>query len=479
MKKILLLLVSIFVFTQFSSAQNLVSIEFLEHRSKAQLTDDFGPFILYGADLYRVTYETPDIFGVTDTASGLFIYPVAESNDNIFPMLIYQHGTVGSRFDVPSELEGGFQIALFFAGVGFASTAADFLGLGTSRGFHPYVHSRTEASAAIDLHLACKDYALNNDLFVNEQLFVTGYSQGGHAAAAAQKVIQEEYAGQLEVTASAPMSGPYSISGVMRDVMLGDDAYFFVGYAPYSVLSYNLEYDIFTEPGEIFKEPAATWIQQFHDEQIDLWTLNDNLINWLTASVGASIPRHMFKDEFINEIEADPDHPANQALRDNDLVNWAPMSPTRLIYCMADDQVPFMNSVIAEDSMLAAGSTMIDISDVDSGADHGGCVNPAVTGAYFFFLNYRIIGTVVSTQELDNQLRFSIIPNPASEMVSINFDNTFAIYDQVQLIDLNGKVVKSLSNSHTTIQVSDLPQGIYFVKVLSNEGIWIEKLIVQ
>lgn len=475
MKKQLLLLVTLFSLS-YLQAQQIVSIELLESRTEAQLEAQFGTFIQYGADLYRITYETPDIHGVKDTASGLFIYPVADANDKIFPMLIYQHGTVGERFDVPSELAGGYELALFFAGVGYASTAADYLGLGTSRGFHPYVHSRTEASAAIDLHLAAKQYAQDNSLYVNDQLFITGYSQGGHAAAAAQKMIQEEYAGQLEVTASAPMSGPYSISGVMRDLMLGDDSYFFVAYAPYSVLSYNLEYNIFTETSEVFKEPVATWVQQFYDEEIDLWELNEDLITWLTINFGGSIPKYMFQDDFIAEIEADPDHPANQALRANDLLNWAPQAPTRLFYCMADDQVPFMNSIIAQDSMLAAGSTSTDILDADSDEDHGGCVTPATTGAFFFFLPLQEVGTFVNTVEIDDNLSFSISPNPASDFINIRFKNEFQFYNQVQILDLSGKAIRSF-NDHENIRVSGLPQGIYFVKVISDKGIWIEKMI--
>ena len=469
----------IFVFSFFFSslkAQEIVSIEFLENRTKTELTADYGPFVQFGADLYRVTYETPDIHGVTDTASGLFIYPVAETNDRIFPMLIYQHGTVGSRDDVPSELQGGFELALFWASVGFATTAADYLGLGTARGFHPYVHSQTEASAAIDLHLGVKQYAEDNDLFVNEQLFVTGYSQGGHGAAAAQKMIQEDYVGQLEVTASAPMSGPYSISGVMRDLMLGDDAYFFVGYAPYSVLSYNLEYEFFEETNQVFKEPAATWAQQFYDEEIDLWEMNENLINWLTANYGGSIPKFMFQDSIIDLVTNDPDHPINQGLRDNDLLQWGPTAPTRLLYCTADDQVPFINSVVGSDSMNAYGAVDLSATDVDPDADHGGCVTPAVTAGYFFFFGFQEIGTILNTVDLDENINFQIVPNPASNQITINFKNGIQNFENIELINVSGQTLKSI-NTQTTMNVSDLAQGIYFIKVTSKDGVWIEKLM--
>lgn len=477
MKKYLLLLTCIFLSSYTLTAQNIVSVELLESRTKAQLVAEFGGFIAFGADLYRVTYETPDIHGVLDTASGLFVYPVAEEGNRVFPMLIYQHGTVGSREDVPSELAGGYSLAVFWAGVGYATTAADFLGLGTSRGFHPYVHSRTEASAAIDMHLAVKTYAQENDLLINNQLFITGYSQGGHAAAAAQKMIQEDYP-ELNIKASAPMSGPYSISGIMRDLMLGDDAYFFVGYAPYSILSYNLEYQLFDSPSEIFKAPVDGWVEQFYNEEIDLWELNENLIAWLTSEFGASVPKYMFKDDFIAEIESDPNHPANQALRDNDLMNWAPAAPTRLYYCMADDQVPFMNSVVAKDSMALAGSSSVLAIDVDSNQDHGGCVTPAVTAGFLFFSFYQSIGTVTSTVEIDDRLQFDILPNPASERLDIQFKSGNPDFESIELLDLAGRTLRSVTQE-TSMDLGGIVSGAYLVRVNTKEGVWIEKLIVQ
>lgn len=480
MKKVFTIIIASFLFAGLTSfAQNIVDVEFLESRSKADLIADFGPFMEYGADLYRVTYETPDIHGDLDTASGLFVYPVTDGSDAlIFPMLIYQHGTVGSRDDVPSQLQGGYQLALFWAGAGYATTAADFLGLGTSRGFHPYVHSETEASAAIDMHFAVKDYCIENDMYVNNQLYVTGYSQGGHAAAAAQRKIQEDYQGVLNLTASAPMSGPYSISGVMRDLMLGDDEYFFVGYAPYSVLSYNLELEFFEETNEIFKEPAAGWIQQFYDEDIDLWQLNQNLINWLVSDFGGSVPKYMFQDSIITLVETDPNHPINQALRSNDLHNWAPEDPTRLYYCTADDQVPFMNSVIALDTMQALGAANINAFDVGPDLDHGGCVNPAVQSGYIFFSVYQSIGVFQNTIQLDNDIAFSLSPNPAKELIDIRFDNDAVDFDYIELIDFQGQALKTYTNQNS-LDISDIATGVYLVKVVSDKGVWVEKFLKQ
>ena len=147
---------------------------------------------------------------------------------------------------------------------------------------------------------------------------------------------------------------------------------------------------------------------------------------------------------------------------------------------MADDQVPFLNSVIAEDTMLAAGATDLAAIDVNSNEDHGGCVNPAVTSAYIFFIQYQSIGYVdpESTIELDQDIKFRITPNPANSQISISFDNELPNFERIEILSLEGKLVQS-SAEQLTFSVNDLSSGMYIVKVISDKGVWLEKLILD
>ena len=172
----LLLLVSPGLFSQ-----ELVSIEFVSNISLLSgnlLTTSLGVNVSLdsGADLYRVTYSTSGIDGNPDVASGLLMLP--DIIDRELPILVYQHGTTSGRSDVPSELNGGFQLGAIFAGKGMIVVAPDYLGLGISRGVHPYVHARTEATAAVDMLKAIQSFLEEIEIDWNEQLFVTGYSQG-------------------------------------------------------------------------------------------------------------------------------------------------------------------------------------------------------------------------------------------------------------------------------------------------------------
>ena len=46
---------------------------------------------------------------------------------------------------------------MIFAAFGYVVCAPDFVGLGDSPGVHPYVHAKTEASAAIDMLRAARE----------------------------------------------------------------------------------------------------------------------------------------------------------------------------------------------------------------------------------------------------------------------------------------------------------------------------------
>ena len=185
-------------------SQKLVSYDRIGENSLDNINATYGfPIFRNGVEFYKITYETPDVQGVLDTASGLVVVP--DQFDKSYPLLCYQHGTIGQKDDVPSNLRGGYQLAEVWSALGYVVCAPDLLGLGDSRGFHPYVHAETEASAALDMMRAVNELLPQIDRNINEQVFVTGYSQGGHAAAALHREIQENQSNEFIVTASAPM----------------------------------------------------------------------------------------------------------------------------------------------------------------------------------------------------------------------------------------------------------------------------------
>ena len=178
-----------------------------------------------GANTYKVTYETSDLDGETVIVSGLLALP--EDLTKVHPLLCYQHGTAGTKEGVPSRLESDGLISIAMAAKGYVSVATDYLGLGDHDAVHPYMHAASEAWTAVDMMRAVREYAAENEIYINDQVFVTGYSQGGHAAMALHGHLEGNLSDEFEVTAAAPMSGPYSVAEGMYDLIVSGDEYFF------------------------------------------------------------------------------------------------------------------------------------------------------------------------------------------------------------------------------------------------------------
>jgi len=465
-------------------SQNLVSATFLGQKTKAELLAQFNnlPFIQYGAKYYSITYTTKSVQGAVDTASGLLAIP---DNPTLkYSRLVYQHGTSGSRQDVPSinVLTGGEGIVgQLFAGLGYVAFLPDYLGLGnTSKGFHPYVHAASEAWAAMDMLRAGEQFLQQNQVFTSDQLFITGYSQGGHGAMALHRAMEQDPAHEFEVTAAAPMSGPYSISGVMRDLILTDAVYYYPGYIPNTILSYQTVYgNLFNDLSTVFKPAYTGLIQQFYDGQLNLSDLNEQLIATLIANEGASRPFKMFQESIVQEIVTNPDHPMNKALEDNDTYDgaWLPKAPFRLFYCMADDQVPYLNSLLARDSFLAAGVTDFAINDVMPTADHGECYVPAMTSTLIFFLGFQQVETI-GTHAAKRTERLSVSPNPAQDVLGIN---DLVSAGRLEIVDFNGKLMLTeyLGAGSHSLNLSAIPGGVYLVRFFTKGAVWAEKLVVN
>jgi hypothetical protein len=461
------------------SAQELINSTYLQSLSKTQILSQFGPnpFVINGVDMYRIHYTTPDVLGVPDTASGLLIIP--DDLAVIYPLLSYSHGTVASKNDVPSKLQGGYELPMVMAAYGYVTVAADFLGLGDSRGFHPYVHADSEASASVDMLYAVQAYCEQNNVLLNDQLFISGYSQGGHASLATQRLIETELMDDFTVTASSPMSGPYEIYGAQSDYALGDEEFFYPGFLPYVALGYQRAYgNIFGEIEEFFKPAFVPMVEQFRDGIINLNNLNTQMILELNATYGEVLPKYSLQDSILDQILNNPDHPVSVALADNNLhEGWVPQVPTRFPYCGMDDQVSFQNSIVASDAFNANGAPDTKAELINPDFDHGECVLPATTFTMLFFRQYQMLEFINSVFG-ENTLPIEIFPNPVTSQLNIEGLETEADF---RLYDLTGRVVvdQKMYFGSNKVALDNIQSGIYFVEVISEGRYRKEKIVVK
>lgn len=470
-----LALIVILTTTKPTHAQDLIEAKLLRTYVPLQLILQFGLPATNSIELYKIQYTTPNAIGVKDTASGLLVVPLL---DEALPVVAYHHGTTSPRENVASREQ--FHIAeLYLGGNGFITTSADFLGMGDAKGFHPYLHAATQASASIDLLRAVRTFCENKGIQQSEHLFITGYSQGGHAAMATFRALETSFAAEFTVTAAAPLSGPYNLTGSFRADITTNREYLFPAYFAYLVKGYQAVYgNIYTELTDIFRPQYAALINKF-DNQPDyaLDALNEDLLKALREESEVATPRFLFQNNIITAFtENDTSNPLINALNENNVFDWIPNAPMRMYYCEADEQVPFQNATFTDSLMNARGAKDVQAISVGENLNHGACSVPAFLSAETFFRTF-LETTSTKTPWAAKDVDIIIYPNPTSDVLNIQIDNpseeiTLTLFDEL------GRIVQMTKNE-TSIHIAHMKNGYYLLKIQTKEQVIVKRVIKQ
>ena len=442
----------------FFHSQYLVSCIYLGISSSNILSGATGLNLDYDVKMYKLTYNTVDTDSLSIIATGAFFIPTNTSCTE-FPFAVYNHGTTLRKNDVPSNNNPEAIIGKVFSAGGYFVCMPDYIGMGDSPGFHPYVHAKSEATASIDMIRAAREYLSTTNFVDNNELFLTGYSQGGHACMATTKFIKDEsLQSEFNIVASAPSSGPYDLSGIMADTIIAPTPYSNPGYIVYLLASYQLAYgNIFNSWSDVLYSPYDTIVPPFfsgNNTTLDMGLLNSLIPNQMNLLI-----RDTCLNNFIND-SVNKNHPWWRALIDNDNYDWLPLNPLRMYYCTADEQIAYTNALNAESTMNNNGA--LDVQAMNMGNnDHGGCVLPALSSAFNWFQTLRSpcnISSIISP----NLISYSAYPNPFKNELKIEFDEKvyLAIYS------LDGKLIIEENNiQDLKLPTSNWSKGMYIVKV--------------
>ncbi|HRN40794.1 MAG TPA: T9SS type A sorting domain-containing protein [Vicingus sp.] len=86
---------------------------------------------------------------------------------------------------------------------------------------------------------------------------------------------------------------------------------------------------------------------------------------------------------------------------------------------------------------------------------------------------------VTSVNDFSSKNEIRIYPNPAKNSLTIFFENDNS--STIQIVDITGKIVltKKLIKTIERLDISSLQNGMYFIKIQSNEKDFVQKLIVK
>jgi hypothetical protein len=311
----------------------------------------------YDVDAYKIIYSTLDLQGNATNASGALFIP--RNPEAAKPMVAYLHGTLTCDRDAPSYLTGTeTAIGWMFAMNGYITILPDYLGMGEGGGPHPYLHKQTEASATMDMIKAAKTFFQQEDILFINDLYLCGYSQGGHAAVATQQFIESQPAPDVNLRINVAGSGPYSLSYIQKKFTFANETYENACFLPYLLSGYQAAYgNLYQNLSQAYVPPYDSQIPSLFDGTLTVGEIDSHLpLTWKT----------MFQPAYLDEIANNYFHPANRALRANDLVHWKPKTILRLYYTTADELVDKDNSIVAWLMFVLQGATNVYAMPVGS-----------------------------------------------------------------------------------------------------------------
>jgi len=325
------------------------------------------------------TYVTVDPYGLPITNSALLILPRGANGP--LPLVSEQHGTLVLKSDAPSQPTSGDIWAVVFASYGYAVVVPDYLGLGGSPGYQAYFHAKSEATSVVDALRAGKALCASNNVTLNGQLFLTGFSQGGHVTMAAHRELEAFHTNEFTVTASSPCAGPYDLGGVTVESILTNSypdpvpfALLLAACLPIYQLADTLE--------ELLATPYRSTLPPLLD--------GTHTDSQLAAALPAD-PIAILRPNYQADFRTNVNNPFRQALLDNNTYSWAPRAPVKMFHCQSDPLVVFANAEVAYQSFTNRGACCVSL--VDPGAlppfDHDACWAPSLQGVLAWFETLR------------------------------------------------------------------------------------------
>jgi len=319
---------------------------------------------VYGYKAYKVPYVTRDEEGNEVRASGLFVIPT--ENDDFkskgLSMVADDHGTIFANNEAPSVIADftgapdGSSVLLTSLG-GFATLQPDYIGFGDSKShYHPFVLKDSLANSTVDFIKQVKIFAQDNNITLNNQLFLTGYSEGGYASLATLKKIEEEQITDLKVSMTAPMAGPYALK-VMADVVFDSqtlDVPSFMADIGYAYALANNQ-----EVSSIINEPYASKLPTLFNGDLNRSKIDPQLTQETKGEKG------LFSQDFVTDYFSNESNWFKVATTKNSLHTWAPTTSVRLVHCEGDDVIRYEISQLTEGTMKKLGATNVALVPVE------------------------------------------------------------------------------------------------------------------
>lgn len=352
--------------------------------------------------IYTLRYHTLDGKAADTQASTAIMVPSGTDPacQGGRPVLLYAHGTSVLKSNDMADLSATETrtVAAMFAAQGYIVVAPNYAGYaGSTLDYHPYLDASQQSNDMIDALRAARSVFASIGATPSSRLMVSGYSQGGFVAMATQRAMQRDYAGEFNVTAAAPLSGPYALLQFGDAIFNGAPSVGSTGFMPMLITAgQRAGAGLYASLTEIYELGYASGIDTLLPGSLSLGALvtagklpNDVLfdLNSLPQANGYSrffgtdhLLQTAYRNSYLSDLKAQPCNTSNNAplncapshalrkwLLKNDLRTYTPTVPLLLCGGNQDPVVPFSNTDAAVAYFRAQniGAGLLSVLDLD------------------------------------------------------------------------------------------------------------------
>jgi pimeloyl-ACP methyl ester carboxylesterase len=332
---------------------------------------DFYPsevqtFLAYDVTVYRLIYNTETPGGEPVQASGIVLVPQRQNPASIVSL---HRSTIFHESEAPSNVNINTpdntnviwrNAAPIFGSTGFITVMPDLLGWGrSSEMLHPYMITVSDAVVGFDMLLAAFEMLESEEVSRDDNLFITGYSQGGSSTLALLRSISADSQNRFTVTKASAGGGVYNLERLASTILDQNElayspfyAFFLKAYKdyyfPFEPLNrfINNPYDLRIESEQLFSG------DYFGDE------IEERLINQTNLLIN-----NTFRQQYLSGGQPG----FRSVLMDNDLSNFRVDVPLRLYHGENDEIVPYEETAQSFESLLVAGSEDVSLIPIENG----------------------------------------------------------------------------------------------------------------
>lgn len=322
----------------------------------------------YDVDLHKINYTTT-VDGADIRVSALVMIPQTEE---ALSLISFHRGTITASDEAPSELRLSDGITSLYSGLaslGMVAVFPDMIGFGSSLEMvHPYYIRDINAQTVRDAIVAAAEFAENQGVNLDGDLYLAGYSQGGYITMAAQRSIEADDINGFDLVATFPAAGAYDVKG-LQEYFFTLTTYEQPYYLAYVGLAYEEYRSLDINLSDIFNEPYADRIPDLFDGTLTNTEINEELSHEISELLTADFLEGLEVEERFSVI--------NSLFTENGLLDWTPRVPTYLYHGDADTFIPVQNSIDSREQLLENGADEDDLTlTIFPGEDHGGGTIP-------------------------------------------------------------------------------------------------------